>query len=182
MKLKALASLCNEVKAVRLYNAKDGTQWAGTSGTVYKLPENLGRLTTDALCAIFDISAEKAAKMVIEEKELPEVFETDAYSGGEKDLLYWLDRRLILNGVDMLPLNAPGGEILCIPTKSLRPGNDAEQPGLCLRHTASGTPYVVYKDGIFVQAIIMPSRMEPELITWLADVVGGLEVRQDGAV
>ena len=182
MKLKALASLCNEAKAVRLYNAKDGTQWAGTGGTIYKLPENLGTLTTATLCAIFDISAEKAAKMVIVERELPEGFETDDTSGGEKDLLYWLDRRLILNGVDNLPLNAPGGEILCIPTKALRPGSDAEQPGLCLRHTASGTPYVVYKDGLFVQAIIMPSRMEPELITWLADVVGGLEVRQDGAV
>ena len=182
MKLKALASLCNEAKVVKLYNAGDGTQWAGTGGTLYKLPENLGTLTTDALCAIFDISAEKAAKMVIVERELPEVFETDDSNGGEKDLLYWLDRRLILNGVDNLPLNAPGGEILCIPTKALRPGSDAEQPGLCLRHTASGTPYVVYKDGIFVQAIIMPSRMEPELITWLADVVGRLEVRQDETV
>ena len=170
MKLKALASLCNEAKVVKLYNAGDGTQWAGTGGTIYKLPENLGTLTTDALCAIFDINAEKAAKMVIVERDLPEVFETDDTSGGEKDLLYWMDRRLILNGVDDLPLNAPGGEILCIPTKALRPGSDAEQPGLCLRHTVSGTPYVVYKDGIFVQAI-----------TWLADVVGGLEERQDGA-
>ena len=182
MKLKALASLCNEAKVVKLYNAGDDTQWAGTGGTLYKLPENLGRLTTDALCAIFDISAEKAAKMVIAETELPEGFETDDNSGGEMNLLYWMDRRLILNGVDDLPLKAPDGEILCIPTKALRPGSDAEQPGLCLRHTPSGAPYVVYKDGIFVQAIIMPSRMEPELITWLADVVGGLEVRQDGAV
>ena len=182
MKLKALASLCNEAKVVRLCNAQDGTQWAGTDGTIYKLPENLGRLTTDALCAIFDISAEKAAKMQITEKDLPDVFETDDYGKGEKDLLYWMDRRLILNGVDELPLKAPGGEVLCIPTKALRPGNDAEQPGLFLRHTPSGMPYVVYKDGVFVQAIIMHCRMEPELLTWLADVVGGLEVRQDGTV
>ena len=182
MKLKALASLCNEAKIVKLYNAKDGTQWAGTGGTIYQLPENLGKLTTDTLCVIFDISAEKAAKMQIAEAELPEVFETDTYSGGEKDLLYWLDRRLILHGVDDLPLISPDGEIICIPTKALRPGSDAEQPGLCLRHTGTGTPYIVYKDGMFVQAIIMPSRMEPEMVTWLADVVAGLEVRQDGAV
>ena len=182
MKLKALASLCNEAKAVRLYNAPDGSQWAGTDGTIYKLPENLGRLTTDALCAIFDISAEKAAKMQITEKDLPKVYETDAFSTGERELIYWLDRRLILHGADDLPMKVPGGEVLCIPTKALRPGNDAEQPVLCLRNTDSGTPYIVYKDGMFVQAIIMPCRMEPELVTWLADVVGGLEVRQDGTV
>ena len=35
MKLKALGSLCNEAKVVKLYNAKDGTQWAGTGGTIY---------------------------------------------------------------------------------------------------------------------------------------------------
>lgn len=182
MKLKALASLCNEAKIINLYNAPDGTQWAGTSGTIYKLPENLGQLTTDALCAIFDISAEKAAKMQISEKKLPTVYETDGYSTGEKDLLYWLDKRIIAEGTDALPLKAPGGEIICIPTKVLRPGNDAEQPGLCLRHTPSGAPYIVYKDGMFVQAIIMPRRMEPEMVTWLADVVAGLEVREDGAV
>lgn len=183
MNLKALASLCNEAKAVRLYNAQDGTQWAGTDGTIYKLPENLGHLTTDALCTIFDISAEKAAKMQVTEKDLPSFCETDSTSTGEKDLLYWLDRRIILHGADDLPLKAPDGEIICIPTKALRPGSDAEQPGLCLRHTTSyGVPYIVYKDGLFVQAIIMPCRMEPELVTWLADVAGGLEVRQDAAV
>ena len=182
MKLKALGSLCNEAKVVKLYNAADGSQWAGTGGTIYQLPENLGKLTTDTLCVIFDISAEKAAKMQIAETELPAAFETDAYSGGEKDLLYWLDRRVFLNGVDELPLKSPDGEIICIPTKALRPGSDAEQPGLCLRHTESGVPYIVYKDGMFVQAIIMPCRMKPEMVTWLADVVGVLEVRQDGAV
>ena len=182
MKIKALGSLCSEGKAVKLYNAADGTQWAGTSGTIYKLPESLGRLTTETLCTIFDIDAEKAAKMEIKEAELPKVFETDAYSTGEKDLLYWLDRRVILNGVDELPLKSPDGEIICIPTKALRPGSDAEQPGLCLRRTESGVPYIVYKDGMFVQAIIMPCRMKPEMVTWLADVVGGLEVREDGAV
>ncbi len=182
MKLKALASLCNEAKAVRLYNAPDGTQWAGTDGTIYKLPENLGRLTTDALCAIFDISAEKAAKMQITEKDLPDAFETGDYGKGEKDLLYWLDRRLILHGADDLPLKAPSGEIFCIPTKALRPGSDAEQPGLCLRHTDSGTPYIVYKDGMFVQAIIMHCRMEPETITWLGDVCRGITVEENETV
>lgn len=182
MKLKALASLCNEAKVVKLYNAGDGTQWAGTGTMFYKLPENLGRLTTDALCAIFDISAEKAAKMVILERELPEGFETDDSSYGEKDLLYWLDRRVILHGVDLLPTQAPNGEIFTIQTKNLKPGSDAEQPGLALRRPEGGNPYVVYKDGLFVQAIIMPWHAEPETITWLGNVCRGITVEENETV
>ena len=63
MKLKALASLCTEAKTVQLFNAEDGTQWAGTGYAVWRLPENLGKLTQEALCAIFDIPQEKQVEV-----------------------------------------------------------------------------------------------------------------------
>ena len=182
MKLKALASLCNEAKAVRLYNAPDGTQWAGTGFAIWRLPENLGNLTQDALCAIFDITQEKQGKMVIKTQEMPAAFDTGEYCSGEKDLLYWLDRRVILNGVDLLPTQAPNGEIFTIQTKNLRPGSDAEQPGLAMRRPEEGNPYIVYKDGLFVQAIIMPWHAEPETITWLGNVCRGITVEENETV
>lgn len=182
MKIKALASLCAEAKAVRLFNGPEGSQWAGTGYAIYRLPENLTPLSQDALCAIFDIPAEKQAKMVIQTKELPECFDTDDYSAGEKDLLYWPGRRLILEGTDLLPVNAPGGEVYCIQTKNLKPGSDAEQPGLCLRRQPEGSPYIVYKDGLFVQAILMPWALQPEQITWLSDVTRGVTVRDNETV
>ena len=182
MKLKALASLCNEARCVYLFNEEDGTQWAGTGFAIWRLPENLGNLTQDALCAIFDISQEKQGKMVIKTKEMPTAFDTGEYCQGEKDLLYWLDRRVILHGVDLLPTQAPNGEIFTIQTKNLRPGSDAEQPGLALRRPEEGNPYVVYKDGLFVQAIIMPWHAEPETITWLGNVCRGITVEENETV
>lgn len=182
MKLKALASLCNEAKTVQLFNAADGTQWAGTGYAVYRLPENLGQLTEDALCAIFDIPPGKRGKMQIKTKELPDAYDTDDTCTGERELMYWLDRRLILSGRDMLPCKVPGGEVICIQTKTLKPGSDAEQPGLCIRKTETGAPYIVFKDGLFVQAIIMPCRVEPEELSWLGDVVGGITVEDNETV
>lgn len=182
MKIKALGSLCNEAKTVRLYNAEDGTQWAGTGYAVYRLPENLGKLTQDALCAIFDIPQEKQGKMLIQTKDLPDAYDTDDYCPGERELLYWMDRRLILSGRDLVPLKAPSGEIFTIQTKNLRPLSDAEQPGLSLRKTETGTPYIVFKDGLFVQAIIMPCRVEPEELTWLGDVCRGISVEDNETV
>lgn len=174
MKLKALARLCAEAKQVILYETPEGMQWAGTGSVIWKLPENLGRLNTAALCAIFDITAEKAAKMKIKSEMLPEGIDTDDQVPGEKDLLYWLGRRLVLDGEDVLPLNAPGGEVFLIQTRSITPGKDAEQPGLCLRKTPGGTPYIAVKDGIFLQAIIVPIHIAPELATWLGDVTSGI--------
>lgn len=183
MKLKALASMCNEVKTVLLYNAADGSQWAGTGYAVYRLPENLGQLTEDALCAIFDIPPDKRGKMLVRTKDLPEALDIEDYHPGEKELLYWPQRRFILDGQDLLPLKAPNGEIYCIQTKNLKPGSDAEQPGLCLRQQPEDEkPYIVYKDGLFVQAIIMPRTSAPEAITWLGDVTDGLTVQENETV
>ena len=176
MKIKALAALCAEAKELTLYDAADGSQWAGTSAVRYKLPESLGELSTNALCAIMDFGPDKLAKMRVNREPMTETINTDDDAVGQKDLLYWLDRRLILDGRDVLPLIAPGGEIVCIQTQYLRPGKDAEQPALVLRRTDAGTPYVVFMDGLFAVGVIAPMHPAPELVTWLSDVLGGVTV------
>ena len=128
------------------------------------------------------IEAAKAANADSFIRKLPQGYDTDDYCPGEKDLLFWMGRRLILNGHDLLPLKAPSGEIFTIQTKTLKPGSDAEQPGLCLRRPAEGTPYIVFKDGLFVQAILMPRNPEPEQITWLGEVCGGISVEENETV
>ncbi len=177
MKLKALASLCAEEKTVKLFDAPDGTQWAGTGACWWRLPENLGELNTDALCAIFDFDSEKQEKMLIEQSKLPEAFVIEDSTKDEKNLFFWMERRLILDGTDMLPLKAPGGEIFCIKTKHLKPGKDAEQPGLCLRRTEAGFPYIVFKDGMFIAGIITLILPDAECVTWLTDVLTGISVK-----
>ena len=176
MNLNALGKLCTEAKALYLYDAADGTQWAGTSAAIWQLPKQLGRITADMLCAIWDISPEKTALMSITEGDFPEAYDTDPYSAGEKDMLWWIRRRLVLDGDDLLPLRAPNGEIYTIKTKYIKPGKDAEQPALCLRQTAEGAPYIVCKDGMWVTAVIMPRQPSPEQVTWLGEVCRGITV------
>lgn len=176
MNLNALGKLCAEAKALYLYEAEDGTQWAGTSACIWQLPRQFGSVTPEVLCAIWDVSDEKAAGWHIEEGDFPGAYDTDEYSPNEKSLLWWIQRRLVLDGDDMLPLKAPDGEIYTIKTKYIKPGKDAEQPSLCLRRTQGGQPYIVCKDGMFVTAVILPKQPAPEQVTWLGDVCRGITV------
>lgn len=176
MNLNALGKLCAEAKALYLYEAEDGAQWAGTSACIWQLPKTLGTVTEDMLLAIWDVSVEKAAGWVTGSGSFPAAYDTDTYCAGEKDLLWWIQRRLVLDGNDLLPLKAPDGEIYTIKTKYIRPGKDAEQPALCLRQTEAGAPYIVCKDGMWVTAVITPGNPSPEQVTWLGEVCQGITV------
>lgn len=173
MLLKELGAICKEAKALRLLEDAEGALWAGTSAVLWQIPRGLGKISADTLCAIWDISPEKTELMELEEGEFPEVYDTDPNDPNEKALLWWNGRRLVLDGKDVLPLKAPGGEILMITTKYIKPGKDAEQPGLFLRYTEEGAPYIVCKDGMFVNAVILPGYPSPEQMGWIGDVCRG---------
>lgn len=177
MKLKELAKICKAARTVCLYDDGDGQQWAGTGSTFWKLPENLGRMTPESLCTVFDYTQGQIEKMEISDRPLPP-FDLSEFTDGEIELFYSEFNRLILRAIDVLPLIAPGGEVFCVQTRLLSPGKDAEQPSLYLRRIEpAGIPYIVFKEGMFLNGVIVPMLIAPEDATWIGDVCGGITVK-----
>ena len=173
MKIKALAALCTRAKQIVLLD--DGArQWVGDGSAAYLLPPLLLRLNTGALTAIFDISTEKAADMIIRMAEMSKSYDTEDDSGGEEELQWDENSRIIHGGRDLVPLKTPDGKVYTIQAKYLRPLTDCEGLRLTLRRHPGGRPYITAKDGMFLVAIIEPIQGREELNSWLHDVYNGV--------
>lgn len=171
MKLKNVGALCKNAKSIVLYD--DGArQWAGEGGAMYILPENLGRMTVEMLCTIFDIPADKAADFYTQRSDWPTPY--DAEDDAEEDeLIFDTDRRVMFDKRDMVPLQAPYGKVYFVQAKYLKAVDDSENLHMTLRLTEEGQPYIAVKDGMFLTAIIMPVRVKPTATVWLGQIYNG---------
>lgn len=170
MKLKAAGAFLARRKNMVLLD-DGGKQWIGDGSNFYLLPEDLGRIDGKIACAIFDIEKEKAANWKIIRRDFPEGYDTSdtAY---EDMLDYDLSCRILFNGQELLPAGAKGKTYL-IPVKAMKPLS-ADVPNLAVRHHPGGAPYLVAKDGMFTEAIIMPVVTKPEMTGWLTDLCNGI--------
>ena len=173
MKIKAIAAICRKVKGIALHHEED-RDWVGDGYAAYILPDSLNGSTLSSLEAIFDIPPEKAETYNMSEKEFPEGIST-ADDAEEEELNYDTDYRVMHNGVDMLPLQAPDGSTYLIKTRYLNPINDAEVLRLSLRHTDDGRPYIAAKDGLFLTGVIMPITIRGDMREWVGRLAAGID-------
>lgn len=178
MKIKAVAGLCARVKQIVIHD-QGVRQWIGDGMAAYQLPDNFPEINESSACMLFNIETDKAADYYIRRRELPG-FNVADDDDGEEYLEYDTDRRLIVDGKDLLPVSMPHRKTYFIQTKYLKPLKDAEQLQLFLRDAASDTPYIVAKDGMFVVAVIMPTRIKASARLWLGTVHGQAAQVQDG--
>lgn len=171
MKLKNVGALCKSAKSIVLYD--DGArQWVGEGGAIYILPENLGRMSVEMLCTIFDIHTDKAADFFTRRSDWPTPYDGEDDTE-EDELIFDTDRRVMFNKRDMVPLQAPDGKVYFVQAKYLKAVDDSENLHMTLRVTEAGTPYIAVKDGMFLAAIIMPVRFEETATSWLGRVYNG---------
>jgi len=172
MKLKAVGAIVSRVKQLILLD--DGaSQWIGDGYAFYLVPESLGQLTPATVCAIFDVSEDKAANWRIKRQNMPEAYDTtDDGDGREEILVYDLNSRILYHGVDQMPVATPDGKVYFIQARYMKPLSDAD-PVLTLRYSDKGQPYVIAKAGMFAEAIIMPMASTPALSDWMTEVING---------
>lgn len=171
MKLKNVGALCKSAKSIVLYD--DGArQWVGEGGAIYILPENLGRMSVEMLCTIFDIPTDKAADFFTRRSDWPEPYDGEDDTR-EDELVFDTDCRVMFDKRDMVPLQAPGGKVYFVQAKYLKAVDDSENLHMTLRVTEDGIPYIAVKDGMFLAAIIWPVRVKDAITAWLGRVYNG---------
>jgi len=168
MKIKAVAALCSKVKQIVIQDQRT-RQWIGDGAAAYVLPDNFPELDEASVCTMFDIETEKAANYYIRRESLSG-FSTVDNDDEEEWLDYSENRRLLIDGKDLLPVTMSQCKTFFIQTKYLKPLADTEQLQLFLRGGGTDRPYIVAKDGMFVVAIIMPAALKASARTWLGSV------------
>ena len=155
MKIKALASLCSRAKQIVLHERGTGL-WIGDGRGLYRMPDALRMCDEGMVTAIFDVPPEKAADYHIIHRKMPEAISTEDAEDGEEELSFDLQRRVIFDGTDYLPLTSGDGRCYLIRTKYVKPLEDAEQLGFALRHRLAqiGEPYIAVKDGMFMVGVV----------------------------
>ena len=170
MKLKAIGAITARVKQLILLD--EGTsQWVGDGCAFYLLPESLGQLNEKTAAAIFDIPEEKAASWRIKRQGMPAAYDTTD-EGAEEIATYDTYRRIMYNGIDMLPATTGSGKTFFLQARYMKPLTDAD-PVLALRYSEKGMPFFVAKAGMFAEAIIMPMAATPELSNWMTTIMNG---------
>lgn len=151
MEIKKIINLCKQSGNLGIYE-NEGKQWITDGYALYPL-YGLPLFDEESICATYDISAKKAAKMRITFNiKLPASFdyrddieaETECKRGSP-----------LFNG--LVPITTSHG-IEFIQGKYLAPFADADDNMLfiCERTTATGSTYFAVKDGLMLVGIIMP--------------------------
>ena len=172
MKLKNVGALCKRAKSIILFD-EPGRQWVGDGSAMYILPENLGHMSAEMLCTIFDIPADKAAEIYTKHGDWPEAYDSADDAEDEDELIFDTDRRVLFDGRDTLPLRDPEGRVWFVQAKYIKVVDDSENLHMTLRFMEGETPYIAVKDGMFLAAIIMPVKLLPGTTAWLGSVYNG---------
>ena len=171
MKIKAIAAVCKKAKSIILYDG-DEHQWVGDGNSAYALPESLEGANEKTMCAIFDIPVEKTEDYLSRRSSWPEVYSEADEHTGEADLTFDTDMLVKFLGKDLLPCEADG-RVYFVQAKYIKPIEDCDGLRLTLRRTPEGTVYIAAKDGMFLQAVLVPYRPEPVMVSWLGDLYNG---------
>ena len=156
MKLKKIASLCNQTGRFYLYDRQEEyetEQWLGDGIAAYPLC-GLPYMEIENICAMFDIPEKKQAKLIMRQEDAPVAFSMDDTDRTERELADSL-LHLRYEGRELLPLRTSAG-VVFIQEKYLAPLDDTDYMRLYERRTESGGVYIVAKIGMVIQAVIMP--------------------------
>lgn len=178
MKIKAVGAICGKVKQIVIHD-QGSRQWIGDGMAAYALPDNFQEINESSACMLFDIETDKAADYDIRSQALSG-FNVADDDDSEEYLDYDTDRRLIVDGKDLLPVSMPQRKTYFIQTRYLKPLKDAEQLQLFLRDAATESPYIVAKDGMFVVAVFVPTPLKASARLWLGAIHGNAAQIRDG--
>lgn len=162
MKIKKLAAVCKTYKLAYIFEdvrvMEDGTeivkQWVSTGMSAYPLL-NMPRLNKESLLAVFDIPENQWQDWIVQIKPMPKEMNLTEYDEEEYQI-EWFFSPIIYNGEPLRCLGTEEDGILFLKESLLQPVDCQDTPGFFERRLPDGFPYIVVKDGIMVQGVVMP--------------------------
>ena len=159
MKIKSIAAICKRNKRVVLFNKYGAggdllAQYISNGGVVYPI-FGLPELDAESILTIFDVPEKDREKWFVKCAPMPEEInleDTDEDEFPVEDGAL----SLIHTGIPLKPLRTRRG-LVFIDSRYLSPMSDVlDVLGLYERATPYGSPYIVAKAGLMLQAAIMP--------------------------
>ena len=179
MIIKNLAAMCRKKK--RIYLIEDemhDVQWAGDGGAMYPL-FGIPHLNEEQILVLFDVPEDKRKGVsVLLESGMPGGLDTEDSAADQEARPYPLSFGTAW-GV-YYPVQTSTG-IAFYDAEYFKPIADKPRAKLYERYTRSGRLYFVAKDGMLVEAVIMPAALkEEELAATLGTIFTELEQKIQG--
>ena len=159
MKIKNIAAICKKNKAIVLFekHSESGDtviQYIGDGGAAYPVA-GLPPLDTESVLTIFDVPEKDRDKYIVRTMGIPEGINFEDTDADEKPI-EGAALSIVYSGKILKPLQTRRG-LVFIESRYLSPVSDVlEVLELYERITTGGTPYIVAKAGLLLQAVIMP--------------------------
>lgn len=158
MKIKSIATICKRNKAVILYDKHEGgdyvTQYIGDGGACFPIA-GLPYLDEESILTIFDVPEKQRENWYFKSAPLPEGIDFSDTAAGERHIEAG-NLSIVYAGRTLKPLQTRGG-LVFIESRYLAPLSDVmDVLELYERQMRGGTPYIVAKAGLLLQAVIMP--------------------------
>lgn len=148
---------------------EDAGQWLGDGAAFYRM-DGMPTLTVSNIPYLFDISADKAADMTIEEQDFPEDIDISGITMAERDVTKADQLITDAAGRILSPMSTDNGLCYLLRSKYIDV-LDEEVTFSLRRKLGSEIPYIVAKDGMFVIAMFMPYwDAENTLAGWMSTI------------
>lgn len=156
MKIKNIAAICKKNKTIVLFekHSESGDtviQYIGDGGAAYPVT-GLPPLDTESVLTIFDVPEKDRDKYIARTMGIPEGINFEDTDADEKPI-EGEALSIVYSGKVLKPLQTRRG-LVFIESRYLSPVLDVLE--LYERITTGGTPYIVAKAGLLLQAVIMP--------------------------
>ncbi len=179
MKLKAIATIFKRFKYLRIWYMPNGEQWITNGAAVYSM-EGMPTLTPAAVLKIFDVPEDKQEEWNCDVEPMPaELCDICGDYRTKKIPLEPKETRVQYNGITHLMLGG-GNEFVSIDEKYIKPLNDDMDYLRYFKCNLNSGYAVILYDGLSVEAVIMPIRVEGAFAKELLEIAQYFNKRGSG--
>lgn len=171
MKLRKVAKLCTDSGSVQLIDLKHGQQWVGNDQAIY-FAYGLPYMEEGHVPRVFDFSIKQKDNTVVEwitADDSPYDFSDNTT---KETPLERSEMSILWNGLEYIPFLS-ANQLMYVDNLLLEALSSVVQDQrYYLRHTESGSPYLAVKNGLFLEAVMIPGRLTEKMTNEIGLLAG----------
>lgn len=162
MIIKNLAAMCRRTKHIVIFEDEpNDIQWIGTLRGIYPA-YGVPRMETEQVKFLFDIPEEKRDECIAHNMgPIREVY--DVSDGASDNEAVSMSLPMLFGGKMIFPLQTSAG-VAFIDEDYLKPIENRAETKLYERYTEKGALYIVVKNGMMVEGVIIPEQIKAKAL------------------